>query len=79
MRGLQAAKLPGTPLGLCELHDQPVMAARSLPECCCEVGRIEENQLRAPSCSQAMGEMEWWERERPMLANDGRLKLVCAK
>ena len=50
------------------LHDRPAMA-RSRPECCCEVGRIKETRLRAPSCSQAKGEMERWERERPMLAN----------
>ena len=63
------AKLAGTPLGPCELHNQPVMAERSRPECCCEVGQIEETRLRAPSCSQVTGEMERWERKRPMLAN----------
>ena len=65
------AKLAGTRLGQSVLHDWPAMARSSL-ECCCEVGRIEETWLRAPSCSQLTGEMERWEHERPMLANNGR-------
>ena len=86
------AKLAGTPLDQFVLYDQLAMAERPRSECCCEVGQIKKTLLRAPSCSQATGEMERWERERPMLANEWEtalshtmrvlfkmLKLVCAK
>ena len=85
-------KLAGTPLDQCVLHDQLAKTEKPRSECCCEVGRIEKTRLRASSCSQAMGEMERWERERPMLANEQEtalshamhvlfktLKLLCAK
>ena len=46
----------------------------SAAECCCEVGWIRETRLRTPSCSQAMGEVERWERERPMTGD--RLRVI---
>ena len=45
VRGLQAGQSWQEPHLVRELHNQPAMADRSWPECCCKVGRIEETRL----------------------------------